>query len=605
MDKNTVWAIVLSTVVLFAAMFIQQVYFMPKQQAKAQAEAENMALAEEIKSEETAKALDSFFVSPDEISNDLNLVELKEELITVKTNKAEIILTSKGGDIVSYKLLNHKDNETGDGVQMADNISNDNRAFSLSFGGTNTGIINDIFNVKKIDDKTIGFYRDYLTKDALGNETKMRLAKLYTFKDDDYVFKLDVTVDSGDSALNIDGLAYTLRSSPQIGPHFDKSNRYEVRQYLSYNGSKTVKKNISNKVYDKAYNWTGIAGKYFTILVRPEDSSVMSNSVTASIKSSNNYDNAQIFVSRNGIDHAKVTDSYYIYVGPRSETELIKFNSSANNSWGLSNIKFNQALNTSGMLSFIEVALKWCMEKIYILVHNWGVAIIILTILLKLVMFPLNKSSAEGSIKMQALQPKMQAIQDKYKDNPAKMQEETQKLYKEAGYNPASGCLPMILQMIILFAMYNVFNNYFEFRGASFVTGWIDDLSRGDSIVSWNNQIPVVTGLTQNNLRLLPFIYLVSQLLNGMITQYGGAAGGQNQAQMKFMMYGMPILFFFLFYNVPSGLLLYWTVSNIFQMGQQFVINRAMKSKREALAKNTKPINKNEAKFNGGKKKTR
>ena len=609
MDKNTIWAIVLSTLVLFAALFVQEAFIAPKQQAKAVEEASNIALAEETYQAESEKSLSSFFVASDDTEESDANAAVKEELITVKTNKIGVVLTNKGGDIISYKLLEHKDHETGEGVQMVDNITDDNRAFALSFGSKNSNIINDLFNVKVIDDKTIGFYRDYVTKDSTGKETKLRLGKLYTFKDDDYVFKMDVTVDSGSSGnnLNVDGIAYTLRTSPQIGPYYDrKKDRYEVREYLSYNGSKRVRKNISNKVYDKAYSWTGVAGKYFTILVMPENTSTMLPSVTSSVKSFNDYENAQIFLSRNAISENKVTDTYYVYVGPRSESELIKFNSNSTNAWGLTNAKFNQALSNSGIFSFIEIALKWCMEKINLLVHNWGISIIILTIILKLLLFPLNKQSAEGSIKMQALQPRMQAVQEKYKDNPTKMQEETSKLYKEAGYNPASGCLPLLLQMIILLSMYRVFNNYFEFRGASFIPGWIDDLSRGDSVLSWEKHIPLISTFTQNNLRILPFIYLASQLLNGKITQFGGAAGtAQSKAQMNLMLYVMPILFFFMFYNVPSGLLLYWTVSNIFQMGQQVVINKTMKSKREALAKNSKPVNKNEAKFNGGKKKTR
>ena len=107
-----------------------------------------------------------------------------------------------------------------------------------------------------------------------------------------------------------------------------------------------------------------------------------------------------------------------------------------------------------------------------------------------------------------------------------------------------------------------------------------------------------------NNLRLLPFIYTASQLLNGKITQYGNPGTGASQSQMKFMMYGMPLMFFFLFYNVPSGLLLYWAVSNIIQIGQQLVINSVMNKKRSEL-ENEKTINKNVLKFKGGKKKTR
>ena len=282
-----------------------------------------------------------------------------------------------------------------------------------------------------------------------------------------------------------------------------------------------------------------------------------------------------------------ITDEYYVYVGPRSENELIKYNSNDKNTWGLVNAKFNNALDSSGIFFPIEVALKWAIGFINKLVHNWGVSIIILTIILKFLLFPLNKKQAVGSIKMQELQPQMQAIQDKYKNDQQKLAEETQKLYKKIGYNPMTGCLPMILQMIILITLYRVFNNYFDFRGASFIPGWIDDLSVGDSIWSWEKQIPVITGFTMNNLRILPFVYVGTQILNGKITQYGGTAGNSaQQKQMTLMMtYIMPIMFFFMFYNVPSGLLLYWVVSNIFQVGQQIVINKVMKKERSKSEK--------------------
>lgn len=209
-------------------------------------------------------------------------------------------------------------------------------------------------------------------------------------------------------------------------------------------------------------------------------------------------------------------------------------------------------------------------------VKNWGVSIIILTALLKLAMFPITAKTAKSTVKMQEMQPKMQALQEKYKDNPAKLNEQTAKLYKEIGYNPLSGCLPMIFQFVILFAMYNLFNNYFEFRGACFIPGWIPDLSKGDSIKTLGFRIP----LLGNQIRLLPVIYVFSQIFFSKITQNGGTTASQNAGQMKFMMYGMPIMFFFLFYNAPSGLLIYWTVSNVIQLGQQLFINSKIKSKK-------------------------
>ena len=205
-------------------------------------------------------------------------------------------------------------------------------------------------------------------------------------------------------------------------------------------------------------------------------------------------------------------------------------------------------------------------------------------------MFPISKKQSMSSLKMQDLQPKLKAIQDKYKNDQQKLQQETSKLYQQAGYNPASGCLPMVFQFLVLFAMYNLFNNYFEFRGAMFIPGWIPDLSTGDVVKTFNFNIPLIG----NQLRLLPVIYVATQLLSGKITQYGqSAAPGQSQATMKFMMYGMPLMFFFMFYNAPAGLLLYWLTSNVLQIFQQLIINKMMREKRAEKEAGAAKVQKN------------
>ena len=204
-----------------------------------------------------------------------------------------------------------------------------------------------------------------------------------------------------------------------------------------------------------------------------------------------------------------------------------------------------------------------------------------MTIILKVIMFPISRKQSLSSLKMQDLQPKMKALQEKYKNDQQKLQQETSKLYQQAGYNPASGCLPMLFQFLVLFAMYNLFNNYFEFRGAMFIPHWIPDLSTGDVVKTFNFNIPLIG----NQLRLLPVIYVATQLLSGKITQYGQtAAPGQSQATMKFMMYGMHLMFFFLFYNAPAGLLLSCLTSNVLQIFQQLIINKMMKEKRAEKA---------------------
>ncbi|MCI6364994.1 MAG: membrane protein insertase YidC [Spirochaetia bacterium] len=573
MNKNTIIAIVLSTIVVLASLILQPMLF-PNT-------ANNVAESENVTEETSA-------VKVEEDKKDLSLIvedesdkNVEEQFFEITTKNAQIVLTNRGGDMISYKLLNHIDVDTKDGIQMVDNVSKTNRACAVAFGDVNSPINNEIFNVTHKDENVYFFTKAISIKKEDGSVSKVILGKRYTFDPESYVFKLDILIHGDD----IENLVYTLRTSPQIGPHFDpKLNRYENRQFISFNGEKAKRQVISAKQfksYNKDYLWNGIGGKYFVNLVVPLNPEKMDNSYYSTlINEENNYSNAQAICVRKPFSE-DVEDSYYMYYGPREEKALKIFNVAENNSWKLSGLKLNECLNSNGWLGWLETILKWFMEVINKFVHNWGVSIIIMTILIKLLMFPFTKKQSLGTLKMQEIQPKIQAIQAKYKDNQQKLQQEMAKIYKDNGYNPMSGCLPMLVQFLILFAMYNLFNNYFEFRGSSFIPHWIEDLSSGDSIYTLKFDIPFFG----NQVRILPFIYLASQLLFGKITGNGGtAAPGTSQAQMQMMMYVMPVMFFVMFYNAPSGLLLYWTVSNIFQMGQQIIINKTMKQKKAELA---------------------
>jgi YidC/Oxa1 family membrane protein insertase len=574
MEKNTLIAIVLSTIVLITFTVLQTVVFPPKPAEEIVVEQE-VPLVTEITENEGISSDTLAMAYPDDEES------LQEEEIVILTNKAKITLSNRGGDIIGYELLEHRDGESG--VEMADNISAQNRAFSIALGGAENGIIQDLFHVKKIDDYTVGFYKTFQDSRSSG---KYILAKQYTFKPDDYLFRLDVTVEGSDgmNRLSFGDAAYTIRTSPQIGPFYNaKSNRYENRTFMSFDGSKKKKQILKageTKLYENEFTWTGVGGKYFEILGIPVKPETMLDVLYSTKVEVDDYANAQVMLTRKSIMESFTQDSYYFYVGPRTEKNLKIYNNAEDNAWGLSNLKLNESLESTGILSWLESILKWCMELIYKIIPNWGVSIIILTILIKILLFPLTKKSSMGTLKMQELQPKIQEIQDKYKDQPDKLNMEMSKLYKESGYNPLSGCLPLLLQFPLIFAMYNLFNNYFEFRGAMFIPGWIPDLSIGD-IVPLPGNLPILG----SQIHLLPIIYLASQLLFGKITQSSAAAGGNN-TQMKIMMYGMPIMFFFIFYNAPAGLLLYWTVSNILQLFQQMIINKMMKAKRAEMELN-------------------
>lgn len=590
MDKKTLMAILLSTIVVIASFIIQPILF--KNSYNSDESAQNAA------SEQNLEATSENSVSEEQINkaiiSDVGAnASIEEKTFEFDTKKAKIVLTNKGGDLISYNLSDHIDTDTKVGVQLVDNVSEKNRALSVGFGAVDSPIINDLFNYEQIDENTILFTKRFSIKNDDGSEKSFVLGKKYSFMPNEYLFKLDILIhgDDENSLIKVNDVGYTLRTSPQIGPYFNaKLNRYENRQFISFNGNKAKRtiisgKNNQLKSYDKDYIWNGIAGKYFAEIAVPLVPENFSYSWYSTKVEVNDYANAQAIMVRKPISVQDVKDSFYFYFGPRNEKDLKVYNIAENNGWKVDGLKLTESLQSSGWLGWLETILKWFLEFINRFVRNWGVSIIVMTLIIKVILFPLTKNQSMSSLKMQKIQPKVQALQAKYKDNPQKQQEEMAKIYKEAGYNPMSGCLPMLVQFLLLWSMFNIFNNYFEFRGASFIPGWISDLSAGDSLYTLKKSIPFFG----NQIRILPFIYLGIQLLSGKIT--GGMAGtgtpatAQTQTQMKMMMYGMPILFFFMFYNASSGLLLYWTSSTIFQIIQQLIINTMMRKKRDEMAK--------------------
>jgi len=208
-----------------------------------------------------------------------------------------------------------------------------------------------------------------------------------------------------------------------------------------------------------------------------------------------------------------------------------------------------------GMFDFLAVPLLRALEWIHGYVANYGWAIIILTVLINAVMFPLRHKSMVSMRKMQEIQPQVKVIQDRYGKLKAtdperqKMNTELMGLYKERGVNPASGCIPMLLTMPILFAFYSLLSAAIEIRGEPFI-GWITDLSARDPYY------------------ITPILMGASQLWQQMLTP---SSADPVQAKMMLM---MPLVFTFMFLWMPSGLVIYWFTSNLLAIGQQYLTNR-------------------------------
>ena len=195
----------------------------------------------------------------------------------------------------------------------------------------------------------------------------------------------------------------------------------------------------------------------------------------------------------------------------------------------------------------------WSLTKMYAIIPNYGLVVIIFAVLVKLLLNPLTKQSFVSNKKMQALQPEIQKLKEKFKNDPQKANRAQMQLFKDRGVNPMGGCLPLLLQMPILISFFTVFRSTIEFRGAPFF-GWITDLSAPDTLMT-------VAGLPIN---ILPVLMGGTMFLQQKLMATPGAGG-----QQKFMLYFMNVFFLFLFYSFPSGLNLYYSVFNVLSIVQQ------------------------------------
>ncbi len=305
--------------------------------------------------------------------------------------------------------------------------------------------------------------------------------------------------------------------------------------------------------------WAGINSRYFLVALAPDVTRTAESEFRATIPG----ERADVSVHYAGETEVppgiSLTRDYRYYAGPKSTDHLLAFGAQLDRSIDLG-------------WAFIEPITKgfvWLLRRTYEVVPNYGVAIIFLTFVLRIVMAPLThkqmKVMKKNSSQMAELQPKIKATQERYADDAQKRNEEMMKIYREAGVNPLTmmggGCLPMLLQLPIFIALYYALQSAIELRGAPFGL-WITDLSIPETLLT----LPVL----EIPIRVLPLAMGASMVIQQKMTPM--TSMDPNQARM--MMTVMPIMFTVLFYGFPSGLVLYWFVSNLLGMAQQLLINR-------------------------------
>jgi YidC/Oxa1 family membrane protein insertase len=247
------------------------------------------------------------------------------------------------------------------------------------------------------------------------------------------------------------------------------------------------------------------------------------------------------------------TFSYKAFIGPKDTEMLAK-----------ANYDLSKAVNF-GMFDFMAKPFLWIMNQIYKFIPNYGIAIIILTLLTKIILWPLGNKSYKSMNDMKRMQPLMAEIREKYKDDKKKMNEETMALYRTYKINPMGGCLPMLVQLPVFLALYRMLYQAIELRHAPFF-GWINDLSAPDRLFHFGFSIPFMQ--PPYGIPVLTVVMGVTMFLQQKMSPPPG-----DPTQAKMMMF-MPLIFTVIFINFPAGLVLYWLTNNIFSIAQQYYIQK-------------------------------
>jgi YidC/Oxa1 family membrane protein insertase len=602
MEKKTIIAVVLAVAVIIVGMLIQSVFFPPGSRAPEQAQGTQQQAPEpappqaaEPTAQQAAEPQAGGQTAPQvgEVSPAQPLApgqvvtegqakqgELREETITVETNVFIAEFSNRGGELTSLKLKEFT-NPDGSLVDMVFSQDSGVYPFTLRFGDYNAPPVDVLFNYEEsLTGPGVTFFQTF----RASNGIPFVLRKSFSFRPNSYMVEVRVTIENSVNdypALNFNGYAYTIGVEPQIGPAFEKlDRRNEYRNYMYYAEGK--RKNIRTpkegvETITSRVTWVALTGKYFEVIAVPDATQYAITVDTEPITGLK--DRSSLYFGRPEIRSSMNTDVYRLYMGPKKREILARFNDAGKNPYGLSDLHFEESIATSAIIGWLASILKFFLELFYRLIPNYGVAIILLTILIKAILFPLTHKSFESTARMQALQPKVSELREKYKDNPQKMNQEMAALYKKEGVSPLGGCLPLLLQLPIFFALYNLLSTHFELRSAVFIPGWINDLSSPESV--WDFSPVAIPFVGWHNLRVLPFVMLVTTFIQSRFTQAPDSSGGAN---MKMMTYAMPIVFFFILYDMPSGLVLYWTMQNVLTIFQQMYTNSRRKAKAAAEA---------------------
>ena len=490
-------------------------------------------------------------------NNQTTLPSVPEKFVTLENDEVKLELSTWGA-VVKKVTLKKYAKECGP-------ISEENPPVVLDFSDSPLGAGREIVACEVVSQGV-----DAVTFKGSAGARTIALGADYQIAFKDVAFGSDVISlgamrmgDSKNDLLSVDSWALDAgKGKPGVIHHGDDDS--PLKEYLvgglagGCSGSSANAANMPAQrtiEYPGAQTWVAVKNRFFvTALVGCSQANQgFAATVKRDLKSAN-YRPESVAVSLKLGDGRQDVRETTFFVGPKKQSLL----------WNLG----MKDVMEFGMWRWLCYPLVWVLNLFNGWIPNFGVAIILLTILVRLLFWPLTRKSTEGMKKMQELQPLMKEIQTKYKDNPQRLQQETWQLYREKKVNPMSSCLPMLIQIPVFIALFNVLRSAVELRYAPFL--WIADLSEPEGLfASW---------FPFGGLNLLPILMAVSTALQSYFTP---STGDKKQQQMMMVM--MPAMMLIMFYSFPSALSLYWFLSNIFSIVQMALIRRATAKKTEVL----------------------
>ncbi len=499
-------------------------------------------------------------------------VEGDEEFTTLSNSKVTLKFSNKGGRLYEAMLNDYLSYDSTQ-VKLFTGDEND-YGFIIR---THARVIDtrDLYFAPAVDGNAV----DMTLNLANGSQLGIR----YTLPEDSYMLKMDIWQKNMDQVIPASAVYWdfvwnqTLRRQEK-GRMFEERNSALYYKYVGDDVENLSEAGDDEEKVTTGVKWIGFKNQFFSTAFIADDKF---NDGVFSSKTLKEDRYLKQFQAESTIDYDATSPrvaGFNIFLGPNSYPLLSSYDD---------NLSGDQELDLDQLVPLGYKFFRWINTLIVIPVFNflgkfftnYGVIILLLTIFIKLILFPFTYKSYKSQARMRVLTPQIKEINDKYSkpEQAMERQQKTMELYSRAGVNPMGGCLPMLLQMPILIAMFTFFPSSIELRGEPFL--WAKDLSTYDAIVSWDTYIPLITPYFGNHISLFCLLMTVTNLLYTKINMQN-TAGQQQMPGMKLMMYLMPLMFLVFFNNYSSGLSYYYFLSLLITIIQTYAFRKCVNEEK-------------------------